>query len=362
MLPIITFLVSLFLAFLGGTLLFSNTVINGLISAIINVGLDTLRAQFIAALIMAAGTAFISATLGRHKGGALVGAGVVFWVGYLLGFLRLELQPVYDPGGHLEPLNSGALAHTALTMTALALLCAFIGASVGVSCAEVLLDPLYQLVHLAWWRFVRQPESATAGKKAATIPAASSQAKRVTRTITAWLSAGMMIVLLVLASDSSNLFVFSPDVGLHESPDVSTGKGGLAHGTIVQDSVVSWALSGLSTRYWGWALDLMRRGPQAPPGVIELLLVRAIERFRECGAQVISLGMVAMADTRQEMTAHQRQVASFVSDHLHLLETHCSLFHFKQKFHPRWESRYVVVGTTLSLPKVALAILRIHQS
>jgi hypothetical protein len=41
----------------------------------------------------------------------------------------------------------------------------------------------------------------------------------------------------------------------------------------------------------------------------------------------------------------------FVSDHLHLLETH-----------PRSESRYVVVGTTLSLPKIALAILRIHQS
>lgn len=244
MLPIIPFLVSLFLAFLSGTLLFSNTVINGLTSAIINVGLDTLRAQFIAALIMTAGTAFISATLGRHKGGALVGAGIVFWVGYLLGFLRLELQPIYDPGGHLEPLNSGALVHTALTMNALALLCAFIGASVGVSFAEVLLDPFYRLAHFAWWHFVRHRESATEGKQIATSSAATSQAKGVTHTITAWLSAGTMIVLLVLASDSSNLFVFSPDVGLHEPPNISTGKSGLVHGTIVQDSVVSPALGG----------------------------------------------------------------------------------------------------------------------
>lgn len=116
------------------------------------------------------------------------------------------------------------------------------------------------------------------------------------------------------------------------------------------------------TRGWGWALDLMRRSPDAPPGVIELLIVRAIERFRAYGAEVVSLGMVALADTRQEMTPAQRQLASFVMDHLRLLETHRSLFKFKEKFHPSWESRYVVASTTLALPKIALAILRVHES
>src|SRR5262249_887690 len=113
---------------------------------------------------------------------------------------------------------------------------------------------------------------------------------------------------------------------------------------------------------WGWALDLMRRGPGAPPGIVELLIVRAVERFRAHAAQNISLGVVAMADTRLEMTPLQRQLATFISEHLPRLETHRSLFRFKQKFPPCWESRYIVASTTLALPKIALALLRVHQS
>ena len=112
---------------------------------------------------------------------------------------------------------------------------------------------------------------------------------------------------------------------------------------------------------WGWTLDLMRRTPDAPPGVIELLLVRAIERFKSCGAHMVSLGLAAMADTRQEMTPGQGRLAGFVTDRLHLLESRRSLFNFKQKFHPRWESRYVVASSSLALPKIALAILRLRS-
>ncbi|MEO8955779.1 MAG: phosphatidylglycerol lysyltransferase domain-containing protein [Ktedonobacteraceae bacterium] len=112
---------------------------------------------------------------------------------------------------------------------------------------------------------------------------------------------------------------------------------------------------------WGWTLDIMRRTPTTPPGVIELLLVRAIDRFRLCGATVLSLGLVAWSDTRQEMNPVQRKLASFVTDRLHLLETHNTLFKFKQKFNPCWESRYVVARTTLSLPCVALGVLRVRN-
>jgi lysylphosphatidylglycerol synthetase-like protein (DUF2156 family) len=90
--------------------------------------------------------------------------------------------------------------------------------------------------------------------------------------------------------------------------------------------------------------------------------VRAIEHFRARGAHIMSLGLVAMADTKQEMSPRQRQFAHLVSEQMRLLKTHRSLFNFKQKFHPCWESRYIVISSTLALPRTALALLRVHQS
>jgi phosphatidylglycerol lysyltransferase len=94
---------------------------------------------------------------------------------------------------------------------------------------------------------------------------------------------------------------------------------------------------------------------------MELLLVRAMERFRSCGATRFSLGLVAWSDTLQELTPVQRTLARVVTERLHLVETHHSLFTFKQKLHPRWESRYLVTRPTLALPKVALAIFRVRN-
>ena len=112
---------------------------------------------------------------------------------------------------------------------------------------------------------------------------------------------------------------------------------------------------------WGWSLDLMRRVPDASPGVMELLLVRALERFQSCGAHVVSFGLVALGDTSQEMTFVERKLVSLATDGLHLMEHRETLFNFKQKFQPSWQSRYLVTNTRLALPKIARAVLRLRN-
>ena len=236
------FLVSLLLAFLAGIFLFASGM-EGLTTVIINVGLDPQRAQFIAALLLMLGAACIGALLGRRKAGAFIGAGLLFSLSYLYGFIQTQLKPVLDPGGHPEPLNSGVLVHNTIIMLALGLLSAFIGSAVGVALAEAVLDPPYQLIRSLWLRFVlKQSETTTPITE-------SGYARRLgMRTpisqIGRWFTAGAVIAMVVLAANSSDLFIFSPDVGVHTKPQFKDANGQVLASTVVPDSLVSPALQG----------------------------------------------------------------------------------------------------------------------
>jgi enterochelin esterase-like enzyme len=238
---VLLFFISLFGTLLGGGYFFRDDIVTGISSVIINIGLDPQRTQFVVALLMTAAAALLGGLLGRRKSGTLVGAGIVFWFGYLASFIQTELAPVRDAGGHLKPLDSQALMNTSLMMMALALLCAFIGAAVGIALAEVLLDPCYTVLRALWHYFARRRpawQQATQPEKVAraTIPEVSRQEK-IVGMIGQWFGLGVAIILLVLAGNSSTLFLFAPDSGIHISP-VSI------HGTLVPGTLVSPALHG----------------------------------------------------------------------------------------------------------------------
>jgi len=110
----------------------------------------------------------------------------------------------------------------------------------------------------------------------------------------------------------------------------------------------------------GWALDLMRRRPDAPYGVMEALLARSIEHARHLGVGEVSLGLVPVAiDPRARQTVADRLMrAVFWS--LGRFQRGRSLQHFKEKFDPRWVEQYLAIPSPLVLPEVLVALARAH--
>lgn len=244
--PLLWSLPAFLIAVIGGLLLFAGSIFTNLVTIIINIGLDPLRSQLVIALVMTATAALIGAMVGRRKLAALAGAWIVFLVDYLFGFISLELQPLRDPGGLLEPLNGSALVHTSLIMIALGIASAFIGMAIGSSLGEILLAPLYQLVAYAWKK--RTPHMTVQnGPSRLSIEKMTTQKlpdlKKSAFVISKWAGIIATIVVLFLLAGSTDLFIFSPDVGLHSVPVVSSGSMP-PHGTVVEGSLISPALGG----------------------------------------------------------------------------------------------------------------------
>ncbi|MGH2494376.1 MAG: bifunctional lysylphosphatidylglycerol flippase/synthetase MprF [Ktedonobacteraceae bacterium] len=111
----------------------------------------------------------------------------------------------------------------------------------------------------------------------------------------------------------------------------------------------------------GWGLDLMRRADQAAPGTMERLLASCIEHLGMEGADVVSLGLAPMSDVNCANHTLLGTSMNFLTQHFGNPGKNRSLFNFKKKFQPRWESRYLVYSSTLTLPKVGWALYRAHQ-
>lgn len=124
----------------------------------------------------------------------------------------------------------------------------------------------------------------------------------------------------------------------------------------------------------GWALDLMRRRQDAATGTMELLVVDSLAAARSRGDAMLSLSLSALAHVdepgageapgdgapgRGARTATQAAGArEFLSQHLARFYDFQGLFHWKKKFAPEFEDRYLVYPGPFALPRVTLALVR----
>ncbi|GAC1358764.1 MAG: hypothetical protein NVS2B12_14040 [Ktedonobacteraceae bacterium] len=112
----------------------------------------------------------------------------------------------------------------------------------------------------------------------------------------------------------------------------------------------------------GWGLDQMRRAEQCAPGTMEILLARSIEYMKSNGAQMVSLGLAPLSNANAEDETFLGTSIDFLTDRFGNPSKNQSLYNFKKKFQPTWESRYLVYSDALSLPKIGWALYNAHQS
>jgi phosphatidylglycerol lysyltransferase len=110
----------------------------------------------------------------------------------------------------------------------------------------------------------------------------------------------------------------------------------------------------------GWTLDLMRRRPESPRGVMELLIARSIEEAAHRGLDEVSLGLAPLAINPGDPNRLADRALRSVYGRLDRFRRSRSLRQFKSKFAPVWEDRYLAVPTAAALPEVLVALLRAH--
>jgi lysyl-tRNA synthetase, class II len=108
------------------------------------------------------------------------------------------------------------------------------------------------------------------------------------------------------------------------------------------------------------SLSFMRRDRDTPNGLMEFAVVRAIELLRDRGVEEVSLNFAAFARWIADPCGPVERVLGRVVSLANPFFQIESLHRFNAKFSPRWEPRYLLYEQRRSLPRVALAALRIE--
>lgn len=93
-----------------------------------------------------------------------------------------------------------------------------------------------------------------------------------------------------------------------------------------------------------WALECYRQRSDATRGAVPFAMHQVLRLLQEAGGQVASLCMVPLLNCREPLkgdNALVRHSLSFFFDHLSALYDSKGLYHFKSRFRPRFEDRWL---------------------
>ena len=107
-------------------------------------------------------------------------------------------------------------------------------------------------------------------------------------------------------------------------------------------------------------LDLMRKIPDAPNGVMDFIFVNMFEYFKEKGYQTVNLGLAPLSGFKKGNTLRER-ATYYVVEYLKKNSRFMGLHAYKEKFDPLWSDRYLVYKNTSDLLKLPMILSKISK-
>ena len=125
------------------------------------------------------------------------------------------------------------------------------------------------------------------------------------------------------------------------------------------EATTSWLPSWTDGRITGWTIDFMRRSDGSMPGIMEFVIASAALHMKEQGAQVMSLSGAPLATKPGEESTDptvMSRLLGWLGEMLEPAYGFTSLFRFKSKFNPRYETIYMAYADPAELPRIGMAI------
>jgi len=106
-------------------------------------------------------------------------------------------------------------------------------------------------------------------------------------------------------------------------------------------------------------IDLMRHQAEIERGTMDFLFVSLFQHFKGRGFKGFNLGLAALSGVGEtDDSTRMEKGMNYLYEHLNQFYNFQGLRSYKDKFHPHWESRYIVYLRLTALPDVAVALVR----
>jgi lysylphosphatidylglycerol synthetase-like protein (DUF2156 family) len=142
-----------------------------------------------------------------------------------------------------------------------------------------------------------------------------------------------------------------------EDPEVRLALALAPNGDV--DGFLSWLpVYGPAGSIHGWTLDLMRRRDGGFPPVMEYLIGSSAKLFSEEGALIMSLSGAPLTHEYPPGAGVIAELSTKLADALEPVYGFQSLHRFKEKFHPRYETMYLLYRDESDLARIGLGLTR----